>query len=223
MWEIRVTTGIDPATGRRQESFTHDGDADNAATRRAELVQLYGIQPVEPPPESAAMTVRMLLEAFLGNPHRWSVTTWRTYRGQAAMLCADPIARVRLDRMTPSSMERAIERWIRAGLTVANLGGRYRTLHAAIMWAVRNRLLVEDPLADMSGPRRPAPRLHLRPGEVRRLIDTADTLVEQAAAAVEDNPHQRGRYLALFRAEQNALMVRLAADAATRRGELVGL
>jgi len=97
-------------------------------------------------PQSAAMTVRRLLEAFLESPHRWSVNTWRVYRGQAAMLCADPICRARLDRMTPNTMERAMERWIRAGMTVANLGGRFRTLHAAITWALENRLLVEDPL-----------------------------------------------------------------------------
>jgi integrase len=224
VWEIRVTTGSDPAAGRsRQASFTHRGDADSAACRQAELVELYGAVPVVAPPQSAAMTVGELLEAFVAAPHRWSVTTWRSHRGNAAIVCRDGLGRARLDRMTPNTMERAIERWSRAGAGAATLGGRFRTLHSAITWAVRNQLLVEDPLAGMSGPSRPAPRQHLRPGEVRRLIQTADELVEKAAAAVAERPYQRSRHGVLFRAEQDALLVRLAADAALRRGELAAL
>jgi len=71
VWEIRVTTGINPVNGRRrQESFTHYGNEDSAACRRGELVRLYGVTPMVPLPQSAAMTVRRLLEAFLESPHR---------------------------------------------------------------------------------------------------------------------------------------------------------
>lgn len=224
VWEIRITTGTDPATGRsKQASFTHRGDADSAACRQAELVELYGAAPVVVPPQSAAMTVGELLEAFVAAPHRWSVTTWRSQRGNAAIVCRDGLGRARLDRMTPNTMERAIERWSRAGAGAATLGGRFRTLHSAITWAVRNQLLAEDPLEGMSGPSRPAPRQHLRPGEVRRLIQIADERVEKAAAAVAERPYQRSRHGVLFRAEQDALLVRLAADAALRRGELAAL
>jgi len=40
---------------------------------------------------------------------------------------------------------------------------------------------------------------------------------------VADHPDQRHHQLALFRAEQNALLVRLAADSGARRGELTAL
>jgi integrase len=224
VWEIRVTTGIDPTTERSvQTSFTHHGDADSAERRQAELVEMYGARTTPPPPQSASMTVQALLEGFLAASHRWSATTWRSHRGQAAMLCRDRIRGVRLDRMTPNAMEAAIERWARAGVTAANLCGRFKTLHSAISWAVHNELLVDDPLAGVSCPTRPAPRLHLRPGEVRRLLLTADALVEKAEASMVEFPDKRSRMLALFRAEQNALLIRLAADSAARRGELVAL
>jgi integrase len=54
-------------------------------------------------------------------------------------------------------------------------------------------------------------------------MDVADARVTAAAAAVAARPHRRRLHLALFRAEQDALMVRLAADAALVRGELVAL
>jgi len=124
--------------------------------------------------------------------------------------------------MTPNTMERAMERWIRAGMTVANLGGRFRTLHAAIRGRWRTGCWSRIRWTYV----RAAPaRTAVAPafGEVRRLIQTADSLVDQAAAAVAERPYQRGRCLRLFRAQQNALMVRLAADAALRRGEVVAL
>lgn len=224
VWEIRVATGIDSRTGRSvQKSFTHHGDAESAQCRQAELVALYGARQTPPPPQSASMTVQALLEAYLAAPNRWSATTRRSHRGQAAMLCADRIRRVPLDRMTPDTVERAIERWARDGVTAANLCGRFKTLHAAISWAVENELLLHDPLAGTTCPTRPAPRLHLRPGEVRRLILTADTLVEKASARLAERPNDRSRVRARFRAEQDALAVRLAADVGARRGELVAL
>lgn len=218
--ELRVTVGQDAVSGRSlKRSFTHHGDEEGATRRLAELVEMHGVQAPKPIPQSAAMTVQQLLDA----PHRWSVTTWRVHRGQSAMLCADRIRSQRLDRMNPNSMERQIERWTRAGVTASNLSGRYRTLHAAITWAVTNQLPLADPLAGMTCPSRPRPRLHLPLEDVRRLFTTADDVIRQDAEALADRPHENGRCLALFRAEQDALMVRLAADAAARRGELVAL
>lgn len=219
-----MTTGIDSTTGQGlRTSFTHHGDAASAERCQTELVQMYGAQRIVRRPRATSLTVQELLEAFLSAPHRWSATTWRSYRGQAALLCRDRIHRARVSRMTPNSMEQAIERWVRAGVTPANLSGRFRTLHAAISWAVHNQLLPDDPLVGMTCPSRPGPRLHLRAGEISKLIHTADELVDNAAAAVADYPHRRDLMLALFRAEQDALMVRLTPDSAVRRGELVAL
>jgi hypothetical protein len=120
VWEIRVTVGPDPAIGSGvQKSFTHHGNKVSARARQRELVTLYGARMAPGPPESACMTVRELLEAFLSSPHPWTPTTWRTHIGEARMLCRDHLGRARLDRMTHSTVERAIARWVHAG---AHLG-----------------------------------------------------------------------------------------------------
>jgi integrase len=224
VWEIRVTTGRDPATGRSvQQSFTHHGNEASARARQQELVELYGVLKPSAPPQGAHMTVRELLDTFLDSPHRWSATTWRTHTGEARMLCRDRLGRARLDRMTTDTMERAIARWVHAGASAAVVSARFRILHSAISWAIRTKLITHDPLKDMRSPSRPHPRLHLRPGQVHQLIVTADEAVDKARARLAERPHARQRVLDLFLAEQNALLARLAADSGARRGELTAL
>lgn len=224
VWELRVTMGPDPETGRsRQRSFTHYGDERTAQAAQAQLIALYGARKVPAPPSTAAMTVRELLERFLATSHTWSPNTWRSHGSAAKLLCRDSLGRVRLDRMTPDSMERAIGRWVHAGLSVSVISGRFRVLHSAITWALGNKLIVEDPLDGMSTPSRPHARLHLRPGQVRQLLIAADAAVDTARAQLQEHPNSRRHMLRLFRAEQDALLIRLAADSGARRGELVAL
>jgi integrase len=224
VWEIRITAGPDPATGVSvQKSFTHQGDEASARARQRELVELYGAHVEPAPPQSAHMSVRELLEAFLDSPHPWSLTTRRSHTGEVRVLCRDRLGRARLDRMTQHTMETAIDRWVHAGASAALILARFRVLHSAITWALRNKLITTDPLAGMRTPTRPHPRLHLRPGEVHHLIATADAAVAKARARLAEHPGSRQRVLDLFHAEQDALLIRLAADSAARRGELVAL
>jgi integrase len=224
VWEIRITTGIDPETGQsQQQSFTHHGDVHSVEQRQSELIGAQGRQCAAPSGRPRLITVQELLDAFLSASHRWSATTWRSYRGQAALLGRDRIRRAPVERLTPDRMERVIERWVRTGVTPANLSARFRTIHAAITWAVTNRLLKADPLVGMTCPARPDPRLHLQADQVSTLIRAADDLVDTAHAAVVEQPHRSDLVSRLFRAEQDALLVRLAADSAARRGELVAL
>jgi integrase len=58
---------------------------------------------------------------------------------------------------------------------------------------------------------------------VRCLITTAEAQAEKARAALAERPDSRARTLQLWRAEQNVLLVRLAADTGARRGELTAL
>jgi integrase len=169
------------------------------------------------------MSVQELLDAFLSASHRWSATTWRSYRSQAAILARDDIHRIRVGWLVPDRMERIIDHWTRTGVTPANLSGRFRVLHAAITWGVRNGLLPADPLAGVRCPPRPEPRLPLLTDHVAELIRTADSIVDLSFTAVTEYPHRSDLVLALFRAEQTALLARLGADSAARRGELVAL
>lgn len=52
---------------------------------------------------------------------------------------------------------------------------------------------------------------------------TADEAVEKVRTRLAERPHARQRMLHLFLAEQNALLVLLAADNDARRGELAAL
>jgi integrase len=85
------------------------------------------------------------------------------------------------------------------------------------------RLLRHDPPAGMHGPQRPAPRQHLPPDRGLQLINRADQLAEKASAQATEEPDARRCQLRLFRAEQDALLVRLAAETGLRRGELAAL
>jgi len=93
------------------------------------------------------------------------------------------------------------------------ISGRYAVLHAAISWAIAERLLRFDPLAGMHAPPRPYPRKHLPPDLVRRLIGMAEQRREKAAAGLAERPGSRGAQLRLFRADQDVLLVRLMVSA----------
>jgi integrase len=57
-------------------------------------------------------------------------------------------------------------------------------------------------------------------GDVATLIEASEKLVEKAEAALDGS---KGSLLALHKAEQVQLLVRLAADSGARRGELAAL
>lgn len=216
--------GVDPATGlRRRASFTHHGDAHSAASRQVELVARYGVQPAKQSAVPAPKTMQALLTAFMAAEHEWSASTRRSHGGEAAVLSRDPIGLVDPTQLGPGVMERTMQRWAGEGLTVPNLGARFRVLHAAITWGLRHQLLADNPLAGMKGPARPAPRQQLPPSEVRRLIQTAAAQVASAREAHERSPHDGRRRWALFLAEQNELLVRLDANTGLTRGELAAL
>nr|WP_241835491.1 tyrosine-type recombinase/integrase [Pseudofrankia asymbiotica] len=75
----------------------------------------------------------------------------------------------------------------------------------------------------MRGPPRPAPRRHHTLDEVRQLLRTAEAQVAAAEDAVRARPDRAGPLRELFTAEQNLLLVRVAADSGARRGELACL
>jgi integrase len=171
------------------------------------------------------MTVAGLLDRFIAAPHQWSPTTLRSHDGVIRSLRADGLGRCQVDRLTPAVVQTALARWAAAGATVAVLSGRFRVLHSAISWALCERPVRSDPLVGMRSPARPYPRKHVRHELVRRLISTAERLEDKARArlVLVERPDCRARSRALFRAEQDVLLVRLAADSGARRGELAAL
>ncbi|MEV7046184.1 tyrosine-type recombinase/integrase [Amycolatopsis sp. NPDC051061] len=223
MWEIRVVVGTHPLSGRsKQRSFTVHGDEEYAAQRQAELVADHGVRRVCAD-RGDRLTVEQLLDRFEAAPHRWSPTTLRSYGGVIRDLRRDRLAHCWLDRLTPAVLEVALARWATAGATPSTLSGRFHVLHSAITWGVCERLLGPDPLVGMRSPPRPYPRKHLPPPQVRQLIAVAERRRLDAAARLLERPTSRQRALDLFHAEQDELLVRLAADSGARRGELAAL
>ena len=213
-WEIRVAVGVDPVSGRTvQRSFSFHGSAEEAELRRKELAAEWAERRAV---RRAApfLTVGELLERWLSAHHDWRPATWIGARSNVKALSADPLAVRRVSTLKPEHVRAAMAAWSSAGASVAVVSGRFRVLRSAVGWAHVERVIDVNPLSGMRGPARPGTRLHLGTQEVLRLLDAADALV---AAAVAQDPRRR------HKTEQIRLLVRLAADAGARRGELVAL
>lgn len=224
VWEVRVVVDVDPITKRSvQRSWTVRGDESTAAAMQADLVAEFGLRRLPRPTDGARLTISELIDRFLAAPRVWSPNTYRSYGSPARFLARDPLGEVRLGRLTPSRVDAAIVRWVRAGAGPAVVLGRYRLLHSSITWGLHEQFLRSNPLAGHRAPKAPLPRKHLHPQLGRRLISVADALAEKARAALDEQPDSRRRLLAAFRADQTALLVRLAADTGARLGELTAL
>jgi len=214
VFEVRVVVGRDPLTGQSvQRSFTVRGDATHAEARRRELVADYGVDVSLL--HASGVSVGELLTRWFGAGHAWKPSTRIGYDCDVRALCADPIANLRLCSLDLAAMHRVVGRWQATGVTLATVSSRAKTLSSALRWAVEQGILRSHPLAGMRHPPTPLPRLPLPLDDVDRLL--------RAAAKQLDEARADGSGQAVFEAEQTELLVRLAADAGARRGELAAL
>ena len=206
-----------------QRSFTIHGDAEYAQRQRRELVDLWGVTRVAITSEGAQLTTADLLDRYGRAPHLWKPATVISHASVLKALVADPIGRRRLINLTAGDARAAISRWQAEGLSVPTVSGRWLVLRSALSWAVAEELLRSNPLAGVRGPARPQPRRHHALAEVRQLLGYAEQEVERASAFLVGEPASPRRLRSLFSAEQDLLLVRLAADSGARRGELAVL
>jgi integrase len=212
-WEIRVSVGVDPFSGRTvQRSFAFHGCAEDAELRRKELAAEWAewraIRRAAP-----FLTVGELLDRWFAASHDWRPANWISARSNVKALNGDGLSARRVSTLKPEHVRAAMTSWSSRGATVAVVSGRFRVLRSAIGWAHVERIIDVNPLSGMRGPTRPETRLHLSTEEVLRLLTTADELVATLGGAIER----------LHKTEQIRLLVRLAADSGARRGELVAL
>ena len=80
-----------------------------------------------------------------------------------------------------------------------------------------------EPLGRCARPGRPQPRRHHSLAEVRPLLGCAEQEVERASASLAAEPASPRWLRSLFSAEQDLLLVRLAANSGARRGKLAVL
>jgi integrase len=217
VWEIRVAAGSDGVSGRTlQRSVTFRGSASDAERYRQELAAEYTAR--RSVTRAAPMlTVAELLERWLLADHPWKPSTQVGYASNARLIVDDrKLASTRVVSLTPQAVRAAFARWEAAGATSSTVALRFRVLRSAIGWAYDERIIDHHPIRSMRGPRRPEPRRPLTDDEIRVLLAFAEQRVLEAVA---NNANSYSRHLA----EQDLLMVRLAADSGARRGELVAL
>jgi len=217
VWEIRVAAGSDAVTGRTlQRSVTFRGSAVDAEAYRVELAAEYAAR--RSITRAAPMlTVAELLDRWLLADHPWKPSTAIGYASNARLIVADRrLAATRVVSLTPQAVRSAFARWEATGATSSTVALRFRVLRSAIGWAYDERIIDHHPIRSMRGPRRPQPRRPLSDDEIRGLLAFAEQRVFEAVA---NDGNSYSRQLA----EQDLLMVRLAADSGARRGELVAL
>lgn len=221
VWEIRIAAGTDPVTGRViQRSITFHGTAVDAETYRQELAAEYARRRVATR-AAPLLTVGELVERWLLADHPWRPSTWVGYRSVARQLANDAeLAGVRVVSLTPRQLRATFARWSAAGATPSVIGGRFRAVRSAISWAYDERIIDCHPIRNMRGPGRLEPRRPLSEDQLRAVLSTSESNV--LAAVANDTGGLRARQLRQY-AEQDLLLVRLAADGGARRGELAAL
>jgi integrase len=216
VWEIRVAAGTDAMTGRTlQRSITFHGSAAEAETYRLELAAEYAAR--RSVARAAPMlTVGELFERWLAADHPWKPSTRMGYASNARLIAGDrQLVQTRVVSLTPQTVRSAFARWEAGGATSTTVATRFRTLRSAVGWAYDERIIDHHPIRSMRGPGRPEPRRPLTDHEIRVLLAFAEQHVLESFA----NDRQRHRR---HIAEQDLLMVRLAADSGARR-EFAGL
>lgn len=164
----------------------------------------------------SGITLAELLEVWLAAEHDWRPSTLVGYRSTAGFLARDPVGGRRAVDVGPQVLRAACARWRQGGSRDPTVWGRVRCMRSALRWAYAERILERDPLDGVPGPPQPGVRLHAPVEAVRALIAHAQQDVTTASLD--------GTGLArLHRAEQVLLLVRLAADAGARRGEIAAL
>jgi integrase len=212
VWEVRVSLGPDPISGRSEvKSLTVFGSADTAqdARRRyaAEAAQVRAHRLAR-----ADIGLADLLQVWLAADHGWKPSTTIGYRSIVACLGRDALGRRRAVDVTAPVLRAATATWRVAGVGEPTVFARIRALRSCLRWAYAERIIEREPLAGMPSPPQPKVRLHAPVEAIRDLIAAAERYV--ATARTDTSRH---------RAEQVLLLVRLAADTGARRGELAAL
>ncbi|MGA2522353.1 MAG: site-specific integrase [Acidimicrobiales bacterium] len=201
VWEVRAFTGRDAQGRPTQVSRTVRGAKRDANRVAAELT-------VRRSSGSAKVTMAELLDLWTEqNEPAWAVSTTQNQKSRVAMVKTDPIAKIRLVRLTAVDVDRWHARLARAGVGEGSIRNQHQTLRAAVTQAVRWGWVTTNVVAVAQlGRRKQAPRGALGEDEVRRIMLGATELVDE------------------FEVEPAAAVaLRLAAVTGARRSELAAL
>jgi hypothetical protein len=218
--------GRDRLTGTaRHRSFTVHGTRLDAEVYRDHVLAEAASARL---PSARHLLVGQLLRAWLDAEQDWRPSTRVGYRSVVNFLTGDPLGdplgEHQAAGLIPHVVRTAITRWESDGAGIAVISGRLRVLRSALSWAWSERILPTYPLRGMRGPGRPAPRRPLPDQALGALLATAEIRLLEAhanqspsqspstTAAVTPGATWDAAVRALHRAEEDLLLVRLAAD-----------
>ncbi len=200
VWELRVSLGKDPATGKyRQISKTFHGAARAADDALRDLVEKYG----EAQKDGFGATFGQLLDRWLKESERMdlSPTTLRTYRAQIKQTIRPRLGKIVLTRLTPKHLDDLYGQMKDEGLSPKTIRNHHAIISSALHQGVRWEWVREN-VAEKAKP----PRV-----SQRRVKAPSVEAVRSVIAAAED------------RDPRLAPLLMLAALTGMRRGELCAL
>lgn len=200
VWELRVSLGKDPASGKyRQLSRTFHGSARAADDALRDLVEKHG----EGRQDGFGATFGHLLDKWLEESERMdlSPTTLRTYRAQVEHTIRPRLGKVLLTRMTPKHLDDLYGQMKEEGRSPKTIRNHHAIISSALHQGVRWEWVREN-VAEKAKP----PRVNLR----RVKAPSVEAIRSVIEAAAERDPRL-------------APMLMLAALTGMRRGELCAL
>ena len=198
---MRAFTGRDALGRPTQVSRTVRGGKREAERVAAELTLRRG---------SAAgkITVSELLDLWIEqHAPTWSPSTLANHKSRVIQVKSDPIAKIRLARLSAVDVDRWHARLARNGVGDGSIRNQHQVLRAAVTQAVRWGWVMTNVVAVAQlGKRKQVPRGALGEDEVRRVLAAS----EELADALEVEPAA-------------PIALRLAAITGARRSELAAL
>lgn len=199
VWELRVSVGRDPVTGKyRQVSQTFYGGARAADAALRDLIDAQA-----PSPEGVGATFGQLLDQWLEECERLelSPTTLRMYRSQIEKTIRPTLGRLPLSRLNAKHLDDLYRAMREAGSSPKTIRNHHAVVSSALHQAVRWGWMREN-LAERAKPPRIAQRRVHAPS-----VENVRSVIE---AAEERDPRL-------------AALLMLAALTGMRRGELCAL
>lgn len=198
LYEVRITSKPDPATGKKQRISRYAKTREQALKLRSELQLQYGSNAAVP----TSLTLGEWLPNWLELYARPSVrhSTYVSYEGYVRKHLVPALGAVPLDKLVPADLQRFYLRKLQedrlAPKTISNL---HACLHRALQQAVKEQMIPSNPCDAVDLPRKE---------EVEISVLTRE---QQVKLMQESYRHRYG------------VFIRLALSTGMRIGEIVGL
>lgn len=172
-YEVTVSVGVDPATGRRRRLYRWARTKREAERELARLLAAVDAGTWADP--GRLELAEYLRERWL--PHvrtRVRARTALRYEQLLERHVVPVIGSVKLRALRPAHVQEVVDRALGAGLAARSVVAVYRTLHGALAQAVRWQLLGQNPAVAVRPPRAPRPELRVPDAAtVARLLEAA--------------------------------------------------